>query len=68
MLNILPTLLALRTRTEMIQQELNSLIVQLEQETKEKEERGVYLAGSYLGKCWKKKPNSWPPEGEGDTY
>jgi hypothetical protein len=68
MYNLLPTLLALRTRTEMIQQELNSLIVQLEQEAEEKEERGVYLAGSYMGKCWKAKPNKWPPEGEGGQY
>lgn len=68
MTKLLATLLALRTRTEALQQELNSLVVQLEQEESEKEERGVYLAGSYLGKCWKKKPNTWPPEGEGDSF
>jgi hypothetical protein len=68
MTKLLATLMALRTRTEVIQQELNSLVVQLEQEESEKEERGIYLAGSYLGTCWKKKPNTWPPEGEGDTF
>ena len=68
MTKLLATLMSLRTRTEVLQQELNSLVTQLEQEEAEKEERGVYLAGSYLGKCWKKKPNTWPPEGEGDSF